>query len=608
MKEVAHMNKVIMSLSIPLLAILCYADLDAEFSKRARIRGPEKTTLKITGQDGTEYYIDAVSGPEEYITLEDYGAALEADRKNDEASKRKKEEKVRLERERLISDQPTLRECAKSLLSQLFFDVNKLLYIDRKLAKDANGINLSVAHFAYPTLRQSCKESQWLDALNAAYDIVANSAELTRHYDIFPPKQEIEDVYSRLIAHRFKVKWTLPDNLDIVAWGDNPIEIMSSLDGNILDDEKRPRVYQALAGRQMCSDIPIFSNKKIFLGFKKGKPYGKGMNYGDDNMYFEDEFDDNDYVIPGYGSIMRERIEISTKFREREITKDECQKRKAQSYKRFENAMSEVFVALHDAKAADNVRKRMDVVDQKEGVPGSGDCLNVSTQPTNLKHGTSNIKDRESDADIQNKVAAAQQDKQQFKKVWSTVEPENPNATKVEQNLSRLKCGMENEALAKIYDKYSEDKCKDVLNHLVSEMKSACSLKTADERMAARKNLLDKYKGIFLTGLGQRMDKIIGVDTPQGKSTAPMNGGNGVAAGASSAYQKCVDCDGAKYIKEEAECNQCNGQGQIEKVKLGLNGTSRRVISKCANCNGTGVATKKTPCATCKGKGKIRVK
>ena len=62
----------------------------------------------------------AVSGPEEYITLEDYGAALEADRKNDEASKRKKEEKVRLERERLISDQPTLRECAKSLLSQLF--------------------------------------------------------------------------------------------------------------------------------------------------------------------------------------------------------------------------------------------------------------------------------------------------------------------------------------------------------------------------------------------------------------------------------------------------------------------------------------------------------
>ena len=586
------MNKVIMSLSIPLLAILCYADLDAEFSKRARIRGPEKTTLKITGQDGTEYYIDAVSGPEEYITLEDYGAALEADRKNDEASKRKKEEKVRLERERLISDQPTLRECAKSLLSQLFFDVNKLLYIDRKLAKDANGINLSVAHFAYPTLRQSCKESQWLDALNAAYDIVANSAELTRHYDIFPPKQEIEDVYSRLIAHRFKVKWTLPDNLDIVAWGDNPIEIMSSLDGNILDDEKRPRVYQALAGRQMCSDIPIVSNKKIFLGFKKGKPYGKGMNYGDDNisftMYFEDEFDDNDYVIPGYGSIMRERIEISTKFREREITKDECQKRKAQSYKRFENAMSEVFVALHDAKAADNVRKTMDVVDQKEGVPVSGDGL--------------------ADSDIQNKALVAQQDKLQFKKVWQIVQPENPNATKVEQNLSRLKCGMENDVLAKIYDKYSDDKCKDVLNHLVSEMKSARSLKTADERMVAHKNLLEKYKGIFLTGLGQRMDKIIGADTHHGQSASPTNGGRPVATSASVAYQKCPDCDGTKSIKEESACDQCNGQGQIEKVKLGLNGTSRHVISKCANCNGTGVATKKTPCATCKGKGKIRVK
>ena len=55
------MNMVIISLSILLLPILCYGDLDAELSKRARIRGPEKTTLKITGQDGTEYYVDAVS-------------------------------------------------------------------------------------------------------------------------------------------------------------------------------------------------------------------------------------------------------------------------------------------------------------------------------------------------------------------------------------------------------------------------------------------------------------------------------------------------------------------------------------------------------------------
>ena len=202
----------------------------------------------------------------------------------------------------------------------------------------------------------------------------------------------------------------------------------------------------------------------------------------------------------------------------------------------------------------------------------------------------------------------AQQDKLQFKKVWQTVQPENPNATKVEQNLSRLKCGMENDVLAKIYDKYSDDKCKDVLNHLVSEMKSARSLKTADERMVARKNLLEKYKGIFLTGLGQRMDKIIGADAHHGQSASPTNGGRPVATSASVAYQKCPDCDGTKSIKEESACDQCNGQGQIEKVKLGLNGTSRRVISKCANCNGTGVATKKTPCATCKGKGKIRVK
>ena len=250
----------------------------------------------------------------------------------------------------------------------------------------------------------------------------------------------------------------------------------------------------------------------------------------------------------------------------------------------------------------------------------------LNTAPINLKQDPSNMityttprnidlltgdscaKDREADGDIQSKVLAAQQDKLQFKKVWQTVQPENPNATKVEQNLSRLKCGMENETLAKIYDKYSDDKCKDVLNHLVSEMKSVRSLKTADERMAARKNLLDKYKGIFLTGLGQRMDKIIGADARHGQSVSPTNGGRPVAMSDSVAYQKCPDCAGTKYIKEELACDQCNGQGQIEKVKFGLNGTSRRVISKCVNCNGTGVATKKTPCATCKGKGKVRIK
>ena len=232
------------------------------------------------------------------------------------------------------------------------------------------------------------------------------------------------------------------------------------------------------------------------------------------------------------------------------------------------------------------------------------------TTPRNidLLSGNGGSKYGEVDAGNQSKVLVAQQDKLQFKKVWQAVQPENPNATKVEQNLSRLKCGMENEVLAKIYDKYSDDKCKDVLNHLVSEMRSVRSLKTADERMAARKNLLDKYKEIFLTELGQRMDKIIGANAYHGQSTSTTNGGRRVAASASGSYQKCPDCDGAKYIKEESACDQCNGQGQIEKVKLGLNGTSRRVISKCANCNGTGVAIKKTPCATCKGKGKVRVK
>ena len=201
----------------------------------------------------------------------------------------------------------------------------------------------------------------------------------------------------------------------------------------------------------------------------------------------------------------------------------------------------------------------------------------------------------------------AKVDKAEFRRLWSEIQPENPSDTKIMRGLSRLKQGMENESLRKLYDKYSTDKCADILDQFIDELRSARAIKISEERMAAREKLLDKYKGIFLTGLGQRMDKIIGVDAPQGKSAAPIKGGNGVAAGASSAYQKCVDCDGAKYIKEEAVCDQCNGHGQIEKVKLGLNGTSRRVINKCANCNGNGVATKKTPCATCKGKGKIRI-
>ena len=208
---------------------------------------------------------------------------------------------------------------------------------------------------------------------------------------------------------------------------------------------------------------------------------------------------------------------------------------------------------------------------------------------------------------IDEKAQVAKTDKELFSRLWKTIQPENPNVTKVEQNLSRLKCGMENESLAKIYDKYSDDKCKDVLSHLVSEMKSVRSLKTADERMAAREKLLDNYKGIFLTGLAQRMNKIIGVDASQGQFAASKNGGQAVAASASGSYQKCPDCDGEKCIKEEIECNQCNGQGQIEKVKLGLNGTSRRALSKCTKCNGKGVITKTTPCATCKGKGRIRV-
>lgn len=197
-------------------------------------------------------------------------------------------------------------------------------------------------------------------------------------------------------------------------------------------------------------------------------------------------------------------------------------------------------------------------------------------------------------------VQSVKADKELFSRLWKTIKPENPNASKVEQNLSRLKCGMENDVLAKIYDKYSDDKCKDVLSQLVSEMRSARSLKTADERAVVRENLLSKYKGMFLISLSQRMNKIINSTETQ---ESPVDATNDKLS--TTSHITCPNCKGLRYIKEAVECSKCRGQGKVTNVSRGFGGTIS-TLRQCPQCNGKGIETKRSPCETCKGKGRLK--
>lgn len=182
-------------------------------------------------------------------------------------------------------------------------------------------------------------------------------------------------------------------------------------------------------------------------------------------------------------------------------------------------------------------------------------------------------------------ASEARKDKQEFSSLWKTILPKDSSSSKVKQNLSRLKQGMSNETLAKIHDKYSEVKCSELLKNFVEAVQDADA---QGDNQSALEVVLNTYRKKFLTELSARMDNIINKDNGKVK------------------LAKCPSCNGLKYIKDEMTCNQCNGQGNQEKVKLGLNGTSRRVVGKCTQCKGKGKTTKMKRCTTCNGMGRVR--
>ena len=200
-------------------------------------------------------------------------------------------------------------------------------------------------------------------------------------------------------------------------------------------------------------------------------------------------------------------------------------------------------------------------------------------------------------------------DKAEFARVWSEILPEDRSAAGVLQNISRLRQGMENRTLAAIYDKYSGEKCAVLLKRFNSEVAAARTMKSSSERMAARETIVRAYKEKFLKALSKKLDDKI--KQKVGPSSADGKGGKDVRTDKrDKAMSKCPDCNGAKYVKKESQCQKCGGTGAEVKVKLGLkgglNGTSKHVTAKCSGCNGTGIAVRKSPCSTCKGAGKVR--
>lgn len=191
----------------------------------------------------------------------------------------------------------------------------------------------------------------------------------------------------------------------------------------------------------------------------------------------------------------------------------------------------------------------------------------------------------------------AKEDKGEFARIWKTILSSNPSGSKLEQDISRLRKGMGNEALAKIYDKYMEKKCTDVRKEFVDAVSRCTKESELDEVRRV-------YKEEFLTRLSERMNQIITGTSNQKESVAGSTPQSTTRS--TVPLVKCPECDGGRYIKDESVCMNCSGQGKVEKVKLGLNGTTRRTISNCSQCLGTGVIIKKKPCTTCKGKGKVR--
>ena len=283
--------------------------------------------------------------------------------------------------------------------------------------------------------------------------------------------------------------------------------------------------------------------------------------------------------------------------------------------KRIEDAVELRFVRVDKVQEVVNLKaaqsKKMDEAAEE---PGFG---NIATQQANDSSTTGqNIGDKPGvvksedvpkfgQTEYRNITAEeARADKNEFARIWSLIKPEDPSAASVMRNLSRLRQGMENKSLAKIYDKYAEYKCSKLLKDFNVAVVEAKAKKQVNERMAAREIVVKTYVEKFLRVLRKRMDEII--NSEAGQNDSKSQDGESGFGNQRVTSSVCPDCGGVKFVKEEVPCNRCDGERVETKVKLGLNGTSRRVVSKCPNCKGAGTVLKKSPCRTCKGRGKIQ--
>ena len=69
--------------------------------------------------------------------------------------------------------------------------------------------------------------------------------------------------------------------------------------------------------------------------------------------------------------------------------------------------------------------------------------------------------------------------------------------------------------------------------------------------------------------------------------------------------QRCADCDGAGAAPgtEPVTCSECNGRGQVQRVRQSLLG-QMVTSAACGRCGGLGQVVV-TPCPTCRGEGRV---
>ena len=308
------------------------------------------------------------------------------------------------------------------------------------------------------------------------------------------------------------------------------------------------------------------------------------------------------------GNIRNEFTQLRNDFTADKIRSSEYIKGVVNVAKRIEDAVESRFV---------RVDKVQEVAEQKVVEPKAEFVSdNVATQQANDFSASDKNSDDEPEVLETNEITEldpkeereitveeARADKAEFARIWSAIKPEDPSAASVMQNLSRLRQGMENKTLAKIYGKYVEDECVRLLKDFNAAVAEARTRKATSERMAAREAIVKTYKEKFLRMLSRKMDEIINSEV--GHDDSKRQGGESGSGKQRVTTAVCQNCNGVKFLKEEMPCKRCNGEGVEAKVKLGLNGTSRRVASKCPNCKGMGVEIKKTSCTTCKGTGRV---